>query len=179
MSRTRPAALSVSEVPELDEVWEAARPVVAATERLRSVIEEAKIERSRSVSALRRAVLELGHDCPPEHRAELAQALYWHHAEVPITDIYVAFGYDQSSLSGAIGRVRTSARCEDCDTTLVASSRRQLTELEKIAAKGSSRYGPRALSRRCNDRRDRAIYVHPPDDLYDDCESWGEPPLAV
>jgi hypothetical protein len=103
----------VSELVGLEEVWELDRPVVAATERLRTVVEELKVERTRAVGDLRRAVLNLGHDCPPEQRAELARVLYWRHTEVPI--ITVAFGYDQSTLLSAVGTVRTRATCEDCD----------------------------------------------------------------
>lgn len=79
------------------------------------MVEELKVERARCRRRLRRAVLNLGHDCPPERRAALARVLYWRHTEVPISDITIAFGYDQSSLLGAVGTVRTQATCEDCD----------------------------------------------------------------
>ncbi|MGH9009461.1 MAG: hypothetical protein ACRDYF_06365 [Acidimicrobiia bacterium] len=175
MSQTRPVAPSVSELAHLEEVWDLARPVVAATERLRTVVEELKVERTRAVGDLRRAVLNLSHDCPRERRAELARVLYWRHTEVPISDITVAFGYDQSTLLGAVGTVRTRATCEDCDATLVASTRRQLTELEKRAATGPSRFGPPVLCRVCRYRRDTAIYNEPPDEAYDDDpEAWAE-----
>jgi hypothetical protein len=58
---------------------------------------------------------------------------------------------------------------------LVASNRRRLTELQKLATSGPTRYGPRALCRRCEDRRDRATYVIPPDELDDypeDAYEW-------
>jgi len=173
MNQPRLFAPSVSELARLDEVWDAARPVVASSERLRTAVEELKAERARAVADLRRAVLDLGHECPPDQRAELARVLYWRHTEVPVADITVAFGYDQATLAGAVGTVRSAATCEDCDVGLVASSRRQLSELEKIATNGRARYGPRALCRRCSDRRERAIYVDPPDEAYDDDpEAW-------
>ena len=175
MSQTRPDAPSMSELAALDEVWELARPVVAATERLRTVIEELKVERTRAVGDLRRAVLNLGHACPPERRAEVARVLYWRHTEVPISDITVAFGYDQSSLLAAVGTVRTEATCQDCDAPLVASSRRQRTELEKRATEGSTRYGPPTLCRVCRHRRDSAVFNEPPMEAYDyDPEAWPE-----
>jgi len=94
---------------------------------------------------------------------------------VPISDITVAFGYDQSSLLGAVGLVRTQATCEDCDATLVASSRRQLAELEKRAATGPTRYGAPALCRTCRYRRDCAKSNEPPMEAYDDDpEAWPE-----
>ena len=176
MNWTHPVAPAVSDLAPLEEISELAQPVVAATKRLRDAVEELKVERTRAVGDLRRAVLDLGHGCAPEQRADLARVLYWRHTEVPISDITVAFGYDQSSLLGAVGTVRTRAKCEDCDATLVASGRQQLKELDKLATNGPTRYGPRALCRRCSARRDRAIYVDPPDDIYDDDpEAWPEP----
>ena len=175
MSEMRPVAPSVSELARLDEVWALAAPVVTATDRLRTVVEELKAERTRAVGDLRRAVLNLGHDCPPEQRADLARVLYWRHTEVPISDITVAFGYDQSALLAAVGTMRTTATCEDCDATLVASTRRQLTELEKRAATGPTRYGRPALCRPCDRQRDRAIFKEPPMEAYDDDpEAWSE-----
>jgi hypothetical protein len=176
MSEARPVAPSVSELAGLDEVWELARPVVAATDRLRNVVEELKVERTRAVGDLRRAVLNLGHDCPSERRAELARVLYWRHTEVPISDITVAFGFHgQADLLNAVGWVRSQAACEDCGKTLLATSRRHLGELEKIAAAGPTRYGPRALCRICRDRRERSVMDEPPEDLYDnDLEAWPE-----
>jgi hypothetical protein len=38
MSQTRPVAPSASELAALDEVYEPARPVMSATERLRTVV---------------------------------------------------------------------------------------------------------------------------------------------
>jgi hypothetical protein len=165
----------VSELAALDDVWELARPVVAATERLRTVVEELKVERTRAVGDLRRAVLNLGHDCPIEHRGDLARVLYWCHTEVPISDITVAFGYDQSGLLDAVGTVRTKATCEDCNAGLVATTRRQLAELEKRARDGRTRYGPAALCRGCRHRRDAESFNQPPDEAYDcDPEAWSE-----
>jgi len=179
MNDSRLAAPSVRELAGLQEISELARPVVEATERLRTVVDELKFERTRAVADLRRAVLDLGQACPPERRAELARVLYWRHTEVPISDITVAFGYDQSALLGAVGTVRTPAKCEDCEAILLASSRQQFKELEKLAMNGPARYGPRALCRRCASRRDRGIFVDPPDDVYDnDPEAWDEPPTA-
>jgi len=175
MSEVRPVAPSVSDLARLDAVCELAAPVVAATERLRRAVEELKTERTIAVADLRRAVLNLGHDCPPERRADLARVLYWRHTEVPISDITVAFGYDQSTLLSAVGTVRTRATCEDCDATLVASTRRQLTELEKHAATGPTRYGTAALCRVCRRRRDMAILNEPPIEAYHyDPEAWSE-----
>jgi hypothetical protein len=177
MSQTRPAAPSVSELAGLEEVWELARPVVAATERLRTVVEELKVERTRAVSDLRRAVLNLGHDCPPERRTDLARVLYWRHSEVPISDITVAFGFHgQPELLNVVGWVRSHATCEGCGKTLVATSRRELTELDKSAATGPTRFGQEALCRICRRQRERAIWDEPPEELYDDDpEAWGEP----
>jgi hypothetical protein len=159
----------------LDEVWELARPVVAATERLRTVVEDLKVERTRAVGDLRRAVLNLGHDCPIERRDELARVLYWCHTEVPISDITAAFGYDQSRLLDAVGTVRTKATCEDCDAGLVASTRRQLIEVEKRARGGRTRYGPPVLCRGCRHRRDTEILNEPPGEAYGyDPEAWSE-----
>jgi len=176
MSQTRPAAPAVFELVPLEEVSELARPVAVAIDRLRSTIEEFKAERTSAVGSLRRAVLNLGHDCPADLRADLARVLYWCHTEVPVSDITVAFGFhDQPSLLAAVGSVRTRATCEDCGVTLVASSRRQLAELEKLASTGPTRWGPQAMCSRCVDRRDRAIADDPPDDLYDnDAEVWAE-----
>jgi hypothetical protein len=71
--------------------------------------------------------------------------------------------------------VRTQATCEDCDAKLVASTRRQLTELEKRAATATTRYGPPALCRTCRYRRDTAIFDEPPMEAYDyDPEAWTE-----
>ena len=175
MSETRPDAAAVSELAHLDDIWEPARVVVAATDRLRKVVEELKVERTRAVGDLRRAVLNLGHDCPPDRRAELARVLYWRHTEVPISDITVAFGFHgQADLLNAVGWMQSQATCEDCGARLLASSRRRLAELEKVAATGPTRYGPRALCRVCRERRDRSIVDDPPDDLYDDPEAWDD-----
>lgn len=73
---------------------------MTASDRLRTVVHELEAERTRAVGDLRRAVLNLGRECLPEQRAELARVLYWRHSEVPISDITVASGYDQSALRG-------------------------------------------------------------------------------
>jgi hypothetical protein len=148
--------------------------VAAASERLRTVVEELKTERTRAVGDLRRAVLNLGNDCPADQRAELARILYWRHTEIPITDITAAFGFhNQNGLLAVVGAVRSQATCEDCGKTLIATSRRQLAELDKWV--GSSRYGARPLCRTCRDRRERSIWDDPPDEVYEnDPEAWDE-----
>ena len=178
MSQARPAAPFVSELAGLEDIWEHAQPVAVAAEHLRTVLEALKVEKTRAVGDLRRAVLDLGQSCPPERRADLARVLYWRHTEISINDITVAFGYDQASLLHAVGTVRTRATCEDCEAILLASSRRQLTELEKVAATGPTRWGRPPLCRRCGARRDRGIYTDPPDEPYDE-EVWEEPPLTA
>jgi hypothetical protein len=176
MISTRSVAPAVSDLPCLEEVRELARTVASASERLRAVVEELKVERTRAVGDLRRAVLNLGHACPDDRRAEVARVLYWCHTEVPITDITVAFGFhDQASLLVAVGRVNSGAVCEHCGEPLLASSRRRLAELEKLGSRGPARYGPRPLCPRCEERHERAIFAEPPDDLYDDApDAWGE-----
>ncbi len=74
-----------------------------------------------------------------------------------------------------MGTVRTKATCEDCDATLVASTRRQRTELEKRATEGRTRFGAPAVCRLCRHRRDTEIFNEPPDEAYDrDPEAWEE-----
>jgi hypothetical protein len=177
MNQTRPDALSVPGPASLDHISELARPVVAATERLRNVIEELKVARTQAVADLRRAVLNLGHDCPPEQRVELAKSLYWCHTEVPISDITVAFGFHgQAELLNVVGWVRSRATCEGCGQTLVATSRRELAELDKLADTGPKPFGRQALCRVCQKQRERAIWDEPPDELYDDDpDAWSEP----
>jgi hypothetical protein len=174
MTSTRPVMPAVSDLVRLEEVCELAAPVAAASERLRTVVEELKTERTRAVADLRRAVLNLGHDCPIDQRAELARILYWRHTEIPITDITAAFGFhNQTGLLAVVGAVRSQATCEDCAKTLIATSRRQLADLDKLAA--PTRYGPQALCRPCRDRRERSIFDEPPEELYhDDPEAWDE-----
>ena len=49
MTSTYPAAPAVCEIGRLDEVSELARPVAAANERLRHIVEALKAERARAV----------------------------------------------------------------------------------------------------------------------------------
>jgi hypothetical protein len=176
VTSTRPVMPTVSDLPHLEEVCELAGPVAAASERLRTVVEELKTERTRAVGDLRRAVLNLGHDCPVDRRAEVARILYWRHTEVPISDITAAFGFhNQNGLLAVVGAVRSRAMCEDCAKTLIATSRRELAELDKLATTGAARYGPQAICRPCRDRRELAIFSEPPEELYDnDPEPWPE-----
>ena len=112
MTSTYPAAPAVCEIGRLDEVSELARPVAAANERLRHIVEALKAERARAVGDLRRAVLNLGHDCPPERRAELARVLYWRHTDVAVGDVTAAFGFhDQACLLRAVGPVASGVPC--------------------------------------------------------------------
>ena len=172
MNSTRPVMPAVSDLARLEEVCELAAPVAAASERLQTVVEELKTERTRAVGDLRRAVLNLGHDCPADQRTEVARILYWRHTEIPVTDITTGFGFhNQNYLLAAVGPIRSQATCEDCAKSLFATSRRELAELDKQTT--PSRYGPPALCWPCRDRRERSIFDDPPDELYDnDPEAW-------
>ena len=165
---------AVSDLARIEEVCELAAPVAAASERVRTVTEELKTEKTRAVADLRRAVLNLGHDCPPDRRAELARILYWRHTEVPVTDITAAFGFhNQNGLLATVGPVRSQTTCEDCGTSLFATSRRELADLDKQEA--GNRYGPPPLCWSCRHRRERSIFDDPPDELYDnDPEAWDQ-----
>ena len=178
-TRTRPDAPALFDLARLEDVWGAAGPVAAATERLRTVVQQLKDERARAVGDLRRAVLNLGHECPADYRADLARILYWRYPEVPISDITAGFGFHGSaSLLAVVGVMRSRATCDECGGALLATTRRELADLEKVADAGPRSYGPRPLCRRCEDQLRRAVYDEPPDDLYDnDPEAWGEDPL--
>lgn len=52
MTSTRLDALSVSDLPRLEEVSELARPVAATVERLRTVVEELREERTKATGDL-------------------------------------------------------------------------------------------------------------------------------
>ena len=174
MNPTRPVMPTVSDLARLEEVCELASPVAAASERLRTVVEELKTERTRATGDLRRAVLNLGHECPTDQRAEVARILYWRHTEIPVTDITAAFGFhNQNGLLAAVGPIRSQANCEDCAGSLFATSRRELAEIDKLAT--PSRYGPPPLCWPCRKRRDRSIWDDPPDETYEnDPEAWDE-----
>lgn len=168
MIPTRPALPAAATMARLEDVSEQARPVAEATAQLRTVTEELKVEKARAVGDLRRAVVQLGHDCAADRSLEVARVLYWRHPEIPISDITIAFGFSNSAtLAAAVGPVLSQACCEDCGVALVATSRRQLAELDRIAVTEPAWYRARPLCPRCRDRSERAIADEPPDDIYD------------
>ena len=149
-------------------------------EQLRTAVENLKSERIRAIGDLRRAVLDLGPDCPPDRRLEVVRVIYWRHTEISLTDLRVAFGFpDQAGLMAAVGRVASGAVCDDCADPLLASSRQELAELERLASRGRARYGygyDRArLCTHCQEREDMATYDEPPEGFYDDeCAAWDQ-----
>ena len=85
MGSTRVDAPSVAELAGLAEICDLARPVVVATERLPTVVEQLKVEKARATADLRRSVLRARARMPAGTASRAGRVLYWCHKEVPIS----------------------------------------------------------------------------------------------